>query len=230
MGTPFQFLAEFLELGEVAEGFRPAGDSPTRIPQHGRGDADGDALPLRIDDVAGPAYDRPAGHEGPLQRTVHLAHAGAEDLGTEPAHRLVAGYAGDLLGGPVERGDDPVLVHGEHPVRDALQYGIRGGRGFPAPLFLHHYASSGGFMVPLSRGLPPASYHNRSIPGRSGGYASRSSAEPSAVGLVSPSEGTSIDSAMTLSSWPSSFVMPPSRSRAMSPAISAIHRGWRCSA
>ena len=74
-------------------------------------------------------HDGRAGLHRVPQRALGLAHAGAEHVGAAPADGVLARDARDLLGGPVERGDAPVPVHGEDAVGDALEDRVGGDPG-----------------------------------------------------------------------------------------------------
>ena len=50
-----------------------------------------------------------------------FADVGLEDLVTLLAHRRLAGDAGDPCRGPVEGGDDAVVVHGEDAIGNIIQ-------------------------------------------------------------------------------------------------------------
>ncbi len=121
-----QLLAQGLHLGEIPEGLGAPDHPAVCVLEHRRGDADGDAIPISIDDVSGFSDDGPAGFQGFLKRTAVAAHAGPEHLRAGPSDGLPTGNAGDLLGGPVEGGDAPVHVHGEDAVGDALQNSLVG--------------------------------------------------------------------------------------------------------
>jgi len=61
-----------------------------------------------------------------------------------------ARHAGDFLGGPVERRDPPLVVHREHAVGDAFEYGLGGlGRHVGGTVLAYH-----------SRLLPSARDHH----------------------------------------------------------------------
>jgi hypothetical protein len=123
----FQFPPQRLDFTQVPESFGSADDAPRPIPQGRGGDADGNAGPFGVDDVARAADDGPAVADGFAQGAFRLAHAAAEDLGAEPADGLLPRRAGDLFRGPVEGGDAPLQIDRKHPVRDAFQYRLGGG-------------------------------------------------------------------------------------------------------
>ena len=118
---PLQFLAQGFKLGEVAKGFGPAHYPSLCVPQHGGRDADGDAVAVRVDDVARFSDHRFTGLDCLLQTALRSAHAGAKHLTTAPADRFLARNTGNLLGRPVKRGDHPLHVNRENTVRDAFQ-------------------------------------------------------------------------------------------------------------
>ena len=134
-----QFAAQLVDHGVVAEGLHPAEDLARLVAQGRGGHADGDALALGVDDVGGGAdVGAPLLH-GAAQGAVALAHVGAEHLPAVAADGLDAGHAGDLLGGAVERGDAPLVVHGEHPVGDGFENDV-GDLGRRPDLFLLRHA------------------------------------------------------------------------------------------
>ncbi len=80
METSGQLLTQSFHLAQVTEGLGPADDLSLRVAHDCRGDAYWYALAVRGDDVAGFPHHRLAGLDAVLQRTVLLAHAGAEHL------------------------------------------------------------------------------------------------------------------------------------------------------
>jgi hypothetical protein len=83
-----EFLSKSLHLGQVAEGLRSSDHPSFGVVQQGRGNADGNAVPLGIDDVSGYADNRLTRYESLRQRTIHSAKAGTKDLRTTPPDRI----------------------------------------------------------------------------------------------------------------------------------------------
>jgi hypothetical protein len=119
--------AQFLDHPQVAEALDAADDAAPGIPERGGGDADGDAFSRGIDDVDDFVGHRALGGQGLPQGAGVLANAGAEHLAAALAERFLAGDAGDLLGGPIEGGDPPVEIDGEHPVGHRIEHLAIGG-------------------------------------------------------------------------------------------------------
>jgi hypothetical protein len=120
----FDGLAERFLDAHIPEGFNGADDGAPFILQQGRGDAEGKALPLRVDDIHGFIGNRFAGLHGLLQAAAFFTDFRFQDIPALLTDRSFTGYAGDLLSGPVKRCNPPLMVHGENTVGNRIQNDI----------------------------------------------------------------------------------------------------------
>jgi len=119
---PGDGLAQRLHRREIPEDLHGPDDIATGVPDQRRGHTDRDLLSRSTDDDGGMIVNRFPRLERPLQGTIGLAGAGAEDVEAELVDRLREGETRNFLRGPVEEGIDPALeIHREDAVRHALQ-------------------------------------------------------------------------------------------------------------
>jgi len=117
----FQFLPEILLPADIPEGFHCPDRLPRFVFKNGRGNAYGHALTPGVDDVDRPVHYFPARFFGVAEDTLPVADVGFKDLPAELADGVLSGHAGNLLGGAVEGGDPPVVIHGKDTVGDGIK-------------------------------------------------------------------------------------------------------------
>ena len=116
-----QFAVQRLDQPQVPEAFHPADNPAPIILQRCRGDADGNFLAARINDIDHLVDHRTVRGERLLQRAGVLADARPEHVTAAAAHRLAALDPGDLLGGAVKERHAPLGIHREYAVWNVVQ-------------------------------------------------------------------------------------------------------------
>lgn len=123
--SPLKFLPQRLDLREVAKGLCAADHAAVTVTENRRGNADGNATPLRRDDVSRLADDRFPRLQCLLKGARRLAHIGSKYFGAASSDRFLPGDACDLLGGPVEGSHAPSEIDRKDAIGDALENGFR---------------------------------------------------------------------------------------------------------
>ena len=116
-----ELLAQGFDSSEIAEGFDAAGQVAVGIPQDGRADADRYFFAAAVEDGDALADNLLSGFDGAAQGAHGLADIRAENVEALLADGLIAGHAGDFLGGAVEGRDVPVGIDAEHAVGDGIE-------------------------------------------------------------------------------------------------------------
>jgi len=116
-----QLLAQILDKPQIAECLDTTDSLAIGILENGRRYTDRNAVASRVENVDGLVNQRPSGRQGLPQRAGRLADACPKHLATTPSNRLLASDARDSLGRPIERGDPPLLIDGEHAVVDRVE-------------------------------------------------------------------------------------------------------------
>ena len=117
------FPAQVLHQAQVSKGLDPADELPRLVLEQGGADRDGNFLAVGFKDGDGLADYRLAGFQGLFQDAAGFADVGPEHLTARAAQGFGGWNAGDVLCGPVEEGDPPVMVNGEDAIRATVQDG-----------------------------------------------------------------------------------------------------------
>jgi hypothetical protein len=116
---------EGFDLAAVADDADAAEDVAVAVPQKIRGEKGREAPAVLGDEVGDAVLYRLLILEGPFQRTVGIADAGAQDLAAGEAEDFLFGKTGHLFGAAGEAGDAHVEVDGVDAVGDGVDDGPR---------------------------------------------------------------------------------------------------------
>ncbi len=135
-------FAQIFFHADVPEGFHGAQKLSLSVAKQGRGNADRKLSAVRVDDVYFLVDNGLPGFHGHAQTAVFFADVRFQNILAHLADRLLAGNPGDLLRGPVERGDPPILINGKNTVSDGIQNDVLSafrieGQRFWNPLNFH---------------------------------------------------------------------------------------------
>jgi len=121
-GVPLGDLpVQLLDQGEVAKGLHRTHYLAFIIGDDRGGDADRNFLIVAVENIDLDVDDVFSCLGGVLQRARLEADVGTEYLVAVLANGLISKKTGDSLGSPVERGDSSLVIHGEDPVRNAVE-------------------------------------------------------------------------------------------------------------
>jgi len=113
--------AQGVDIAEVAEHLDSAHDHTLFISEAGRAHLDQEFGAVAADDSHFLISVRRALLDAFEEKTPVLAVIGEEDLAAFPAQCVFATPSRYALGGRVERGDSPIGIDGEDPVRDVFE-------------------------------------------------------------------------------------------------------------
>ena len=116
-----QFLAQLLHHAHITKGFHSAQHRIPAIFQQTGGYHHGNTTLVAVHDIGGRIHKGLTLFHGATKGTVGFTHVGPKHLPAMFPQGLFPGNSGDPFRGPVKGGDAPVMIHGEHPVGNAVQ-------------------------------------------------------------------------------------------------------------
>ena len=118
-----KLFLELFHLSQILERLHTSNDIAGAVSQQRRRDANGDKVPLLIDDMGRCVDDRLSACHRAAKSAVLFAYICPENIKAETSDGRVAADASDSLGCRVEGRDSPVLIDREN----TLIYGIQDG-------------------------------------------------------------------------------------------------------
>lgn len=117
----FHLLPEQLDGRQITERLDAANRPALLVPQDGRADADRYFFSLAVQIVDSPIHRLTFRADRVTQGTVRLADVGLKNVEALFADGLGPWDSRNPFGGPVERGDIPILIDGEDAVGNRVQ-------------------------------------------------------------------------------------------------------------